>query len=232
MIAITSSLIAKEISKNININVASLPSYDKLDSPVSTHADMLVCVIDDSVFVYEDYYNNNEETFSCLGKNYKIVKVRKECKKKYPNDISLNVLVIKKKIFARLDSVADEIIDYAKENGYKLINVSQGYSACSTLVVNTNSAITGDKGIYEALLNEGVNALLVKNDTIKLPGYSCGFIGGAGFVFKNKAMFFGEIENHPDFLEIRDFLKNENVDCISILKGDVYDFGGVKVLKS
>lgn len=230
MIAIVSSLVSKEIEEKLNIATIPLPSYSKLDMPVSTHADMLVSLIDDNIFVYEDYYLNNEKLFSRIKDDYKIVKIKKDCKKKYPDDIALNVLVMGKRIFARLDSIADEITSYAKKNGYKLINVSQGYSACSTLVISESSAITGDKGIYQALLYEGIRALLVNNNTIKLPGYNCGFIGGAGFLYDKKAIFFGEIEKHPDFQKIYDFLMEENITKISLFGGEVYDFGGVKMI--
>ncbi len=232
MVAILSSQVANEFYNKTNIDVISLPPYDKLDTPVSTHADMLVSIIDDNIFVYNEYYEANKSLFSSLDEKYKIVKVKKACDKKYPNDIALNVLIIGNKIFCNIKNTAKEILEYAEKNGYELINISQGYSACSTLVIGDKSAITADKGVYKALLKENIKTLLITNDTIKLQGYNCGFIGGCGGAYNKKVIFFGEIENHPDFDKINDFLSGENCTYISVSNGDVYDFGGIKFLEA
>ena len=229
MIAVLSSLIAEEFSRKTNIDAIALSPYEALDAPVSTHADMLICRIEDTVFTYNSYYNNNVELFLKIKEKYKLVLID-GCKREYPHDIKLNVLTVGKNLFGRLDSVAREVLDCAKENGYKLINVKQGYSACSSLVVNENAVITSDIGIYNALIEENIKALLVSTHSISLPGYNCGFIGGAGGVLDNVAYFFGDIREHADCNKIITFLKSENCTVFSILGGGVYDFGGIKFL--
>ena len=166
MIALLSTQVANEFAKKTGIEVLALKEYSRLDTPVSSHADMLICKIENTVFCYEDYYLENRSIFEKIENNYKVVKVSKNCSRKYPNDVGLNALVIGKKIFSRLDSTAKEIVDYAEENGYKLVNVNQGYSACSTLVLNEGSAITTDISIYKALINEGCSALLVTSESL------------------------------------------------------------------
>lgn len=230
MIALLSTQVANEFAKKTGIEVLALKEYRRLDTPVSSHVDMLICKIENTVFCYEDYYLENRSMFEKIENNYKVVKVSKKCSRKYPNDIGLNALVIGKKIFSRLDSTAKEIVDYAEENGYKLVNVNQGYSACSTLVLNEGSAITTDISIYKALINEGCSALLVTSEGIELKGYNCGFIGGAGGVYNNTAYFFGDISLHCDYSRILSFLEENNCQIKSILSGGVYDFGGIKFL--
>lgn len=230
MLAALSKQIANEFAEKTGIESLSLEEYSRLDTPVSSHADMLICKIENTVFCYEDYYLDNKSLFEKIENNYKVVKVSKKCSKDYPNDIGLNALVIGKTVFSRLDFCAKEILDYARENGYKLINVNQGYSACSTLVLNQRSAITSDISIYNALINEGFDALLIVSKGIELKGYNCGFIGGAGGVYNNTAYFFGDISLHQDFSKISSFLKEYNCKIVSILSGGVYDFGGIKFL--
>ena len=230
MLAILSTQIANEFAKITGIETLPLEEYSRLDAPVSSHADMLICKIENTVFCYKDYYLDNKSLFEKIENNYKVVTVSKKCFKDYPNDIGLNVLVIGKSIFSRLDSTAKEILDYAKEKGYKLVNVNQGYSACSTLVINDKSAITSDISIYKALINEGFRALLVSSNDILLKGYNCGFIGGAGGVYNNTAYFFGDISLHCDYSRILSFLEENNCQIKSILSGGVYDFGGIKFL--
>ena len=229
MIAVLSSLIAEEFSRKTNMDTIALSPYEALDAPVGTHADMLICRIEDTVFTYNGYYNNNTELFSKIKEKYKLVLID-GCKREYPHDIKLNVLTVGKNLFGRLDSVAREVLDCAKENGYALINVKQGHSACSSLVVNENAVITSDIGIYNALVEENIKALLVSTHSISLQGYNCGFIGGAGGVLDNVAYFFGDIREHDDCDKILAFLKSEKCDVFSILGGGVYDFGGIKFL--
>ena len=229
MTAVLSSLIADEFSRKTNIDVIALKPYDLLDAPVGTHADMLICKIEDTVFTFKDYYYNNVELFLKIKEKCKVVLVE-GCKREYPHDVKLNVLLVGKNLFGRLDSVAKEVLECAKENGYKLINVKQGYAACSCLVVNENAVITSDIGIYSALLKESIKALLVSTESITLSGYSCGFIGGSGGVFDNVLYIFGDIKSHIDCDRITHFLKSENCTVFSILGGGVYDFGGIKFL--
>ena len=230
MVALVNYLVAEKFKEKTGIDVISLPKYTRLDTPVSAHADMLLSVIDNYIFIYEEYYEANKVLFLSLEGKYKIVKIKQECKREYPGDIALNVLVIGKKIFCKVKNVAAEIISYAKENGYKLINISQGYSACSTLVINENTAITGDKGVYNALIKEKVKTLLISAENIKLDGYNHGFIGGCGVVLDNKLYLLGEIKYIPDCDKIVELLNEENCTCFEILTGDVCDFGGIKLL--
>lgn len=230
MLAILSSEIAQEFSKKTGLNVLPLQPFEKLDTPVKSHADMLICIINDHIFCYREYYEKNKSLFDEISKDFTIVKVDKACQKEYPNDIGLNCLVIGKLLVSKNDATAKEILDFAIENGYKILNVKQGYTACSTLVINDLSAITTDKGIYEALIQEGKRALLVSTNGIKLNGYNCGFIGGAGVIIENSAYFFGDIKLHPDYTKILEFLSLENCKVESILCGGVCDFGGVKLI--
>ena len=232
MIALASHQISNIIQEAIGIRVLPLLPYNKLDEPVSSHADMLVCVIDRLVFCYSDYYLENIEIFNEIeNRGYKIIKVNHHCGKKYPSDIGLNVLVIGKKIFCKKEFTAKEILSYAENNGYKIINVNQGYSACSTFVINESNAATSDLGMKKSLENEGINVFLVSNDKIILEGYNCGFVGGCGFILDKIAYFFGEIETNEEILRLATELKKHCKEITCIRKGDICDYGGVKILK-
>ena len=82
MIAVLSSLIAEEFSRKTNIDIIALPPYEALDAPVGAHADMLICRIEDTVFTYNSYYNNNVELFLKIKEKYKVVLID-GCKKEY-----------------------------------------------------------------------------------------------------------------------------------------------------
>jgi len=133
------------------LDVIPLKPYSKLDLPVSAHADMLFCLLDKTIFCYEDYVKENNIYNTLKDSGLNVIFVSNECKKNYPYDISLNVLVMGKTLFCNIKHTAVEIVDYANNNGYKIVNIKQGYSACSTLVVDENNAITSDTGVASAI---------------------------------------------------------------------------------
>jgi len=232
MIAVMSNEACTPFSKKVNnIPIYPLKQYSRLDIPVSSHGDMLLCIIDDTVFCYNDYYYDNVETFVEIEKQGKKIKfVSKECSSKYPNDIALNVLIMGKTIFCNTENTAPEITEYALQNGYEVINVKQGYSACSTLVIDEDLAITGDIGMKKAIESASKKAFLVDNSKIILHGYNCGFIGGAGAMIDKKLYFFGPTSFFENYPEIMDFFAIEGIEIISIIPDQVYDFGGIKLI--
>lgn len=230
MIIVASYLISDKLKKIHNVKVLSLKPYEKLDAPVSSHPDMLICAIDDCVFCYKDYYNINIDTFNSIEKKgYKIIKTDHICNKKYPYDIGLNVLIIGKRIFCNRNFTAKEIIEYCENNGYKIINVKQGYSACSTFVVDENNVITSDLGMQKVFEKEGINVVVVSNSDIILEGYNCGFIGGSGFLLDKCAYFFGEIDDKERYGNIIEFLDGLNIKTVILTENKLHDYGGVKI---
>jgi hypothetical protein len=109
-----------------------------------------------------------------------------------------------------------------------IVRVKQGYTKCSTAVIDKDSFITGDHAIYKDLINRNYNALMVTNKGISLNGFNNGFIGGCcGKIDKNLLAFTGRIENHVDYNNIRAFCNNLGVDIISLSDKELYDYGGL-----
>ena len=214
------------------IKALPLKPYSRLDTPVCAHADMLLCVIDNRLFCYSDYYFENKAIFDEAEKiGYKIIKCAPPVSRKYPHDIGLNVVVMGKKIFGNVKYMCKEIADYCKESGYELINVRQGYAACSTLVLNEKNVVTGDISIKNSMEKEGISVLLTDDKNIVLTGYDHGFIGGSTGVLDGKILVLGEAEKLDDFAKINALADTLEMEIFSILSGDVVDFGGIKVIK-
>ena len=230
MIVAISCLISEKFEKITGIKTCSLKPYNRLDLPVDTHADMLMCVIETNVYCYREYYEQNLEAFESIKDlGYNVITINKECGSMYPNDVALNALVVGKKIFCNIKCIAEEIIAFAKQSGYKIIDVKQGYSACSTFVVNEKQVITADSGMQKALESEDIKVLLISSAGIKLSGYNCGFIGGSGFAYNNNAYFFGNIKAHPSYNKIKNLFDESNVNIVELSSNDLYDYGGAKL---
>lgn len=230
MKALINESVAKIFEEKTGISAIPLKPYQRLDFPVASHADMLFCVFDDCIFCYQDYVCENNLLNDLNSSGKKVVFVRKKCEKEYPHDIGLNVLVMGKNIFCNVKHTAEEILECAKERNYSIINVKQGYSSCSTLVLDENNALTSDPSIYNAIIKTGKNAFLVDNSAIKLDGYGCGFIGGSSGVLNRDVFVFGDISSLPNGKQAREIICKFGYNIIPILSGEVYDFGGIKFI--
>ena len=203
-----------------------LPKFQHLDAPVSSHPDMLISVLKDNTLLVDGrYYTENEELFSGCGAKFKISSARLE--KKYPQDIAFDALSFKGAVYGRTDFIAKEILD----DNNRAVNVKQGYALCSTLVTD-RCVVTADKGIYNALINDGADVLKILDGGIELSGYSCGFIGGASVYDKesSQVIFFGDVLSHSCGAQIVDFLENHGLRVRSFEGMPLTDLGGAKLI--
>lgn len=179
----------EELSK-YGYNIIPSKKIKAFTEPEQKHADMQVLRINNSIFTLD----------GCV----------KTAGKSYPENVLLNCLYLNNKLYGKLSAVDDSVLEYCRENGIKTVNVNQGYTRCSTLVVNEKAAITADKSIEKALKNDGADVLLIKPGHIKLKGFDYGFIGGASFSDKGKIYFFGNVKKHPDYNKISEFCEKYN----------------------
>ena len=213
----------KELT-DLGINCIKLPASPFLDDEISSHSDIQV------------FYKGNgnliisKEAGEKLNKklsNFNLT-FQKNIKSPYPDDVRLNVAFIGDKIICNKDFVSQQIIDFANENGIEIIHTKQGYSRCSLCIVNESTVITEDSGLAYLLNICHFNVLKIKAGFIYLSDKHNGFIGGASAkISKNELYFSGNIENHPDFDQIKAFLDNYNVSMIYNKSRNLTDFGGI-----
>ncbi len=197
---------------------------------INTHPDMTLCpLFDGDVFVcpesYE-YYKPLEDY------GLKLVKGENSLKKEYPYDIAYNLVVLNGKLFHNLKYSEKGILKYLEKAGVEFIDVKQGYTKCSTYIVDEKSVITCDKKLCEVYEKNGIEALLVDNKEIKINGFDHGFIGGTGGkISKTEAGFFGDVTVIKDYEKINSFLSKRGI-TIKILKnGPLFDYGSLIPLK-
>ncbi len=193
--------------------------------PVNTHPDMQIHFVNDDFAVVApiayDYYRE------VLPANINLIKGEANPGSTYPLDIAYNVAQVGKRIVGKLDFVDTALKNIYIEKGYELINVNQGYAKCSMCIVDENSVITEDEGIYRALSGK-IDMLKISSGYVSLPGFENGFFGGAsGFVSKKKLAFCGDIKLHPDYTKIKKFTQERNIDIITLLSTNLQDFGSI-----
>lgn len=156
------------------------------------------------------------DIFMCkLGSQDNSFLFKGDCKKlrtDYPGDIRYNAACTGKYFIHNLKYTDPLLLKKAKEMGMELIDVKQGYTKCSVVVVNENSIITYDQGIARACKKHPeLEVLLISPGFVRLDGFDTGFIGGASGRLGDHIVFNGNLYEHPDFLRILSFIMKKNL---------------------
>lgn len=220
-------LISKLASKTILNSLAEcgyvpflFEKADGFTSELGYHADVSVGRTPNGVVTSKTFFEKNKKFFD--GENVVISKSTPS--EIYPNDVVFNGAFVGETLVAS-KYICCEMLECAK----KIITVNQGYSKCSCAVAG-NSVITADNGIIQKLKENKIDFLKIEEGGIALNGFSYGFIGGASFFDNNTFFTFGDVKKHKNGNDIIDFLKNINVEVVSLEKNELYDLGGAIVL--
>ena len=170
--------------------------------PVSCHPDMFMCRLGtgrDAPIVFYDVKDGTSGTggFRLYAE--------------YPHDIGFNAACTGRYFIHSLDNTAPALLEAARELGMELVNVRQGYTKCSTVIVDEDSVITYDRGIAKACSAAGLDVLTVRPGHVLLPGYDTGFIGGTSGRVGDTVFFNGDLSSHPDFGRIKEFIEKRGL---------------------
>ncbi|GLC28717.1 DUF6873 family GME fold protein [Clostridium omnivorum] len=211
--------------KNLNFNILKVPPCKNLYTAVCGHPDMLLNIVEDNTIVlHKDIDKNFSDYLSSKYKN--VIFSSKSLSNNYPDDIMLNALNLTE-IFLHLLKYTDANLLNLVSNK-KMINIKQGYSKCSTAIINHNAIITSDTGIAKALYTEKLDVLLLPPGDILLPGLDYGFIGGCcGLVEDNLLAFYGNLQFYKYGYEVISFLKKHKVEPLFLRNGKLIDRGSI-----
>lgn len=199
-------------------------TIDVFHNPEQKHADMQILPTDNDIFILNECTNLKDKLYD---KN--LIFCKQKAGKMYPENILLNFLFFNNTIYGKLSAIDGNLLEYCQKKNIKIFNVNQGYTRCSTLVINDNAVITSDVSIKKAMKNNGADVLLISQGNIMLEGFNYGFIGGAsGKLNDNTIVFFGNVEDHPDFKVIEQFCCRYNSNIEILCKAmPLTDIGGI-----
>lgn len=227
LISPADSKLIEKLCKN-DIDVKCTKSIDSFIRYERYHADMQIVSIHNTAFISESTLYLTD----IISPYYNKIIVCNELGGKYPDNVSLNCALVGNHLICREKSVAPKIKEYCNKTDIEIINVNQGYAKCSTLVVSENAIITSDKGIYKQAFKHNIRSLLISEGYIDLYEEKYGFIGGCSLRVGDKVCFFGDINTHPDHKAIKEFIENEGLKPVSLIKDKrLNDIGGAVILK-
>ena len=226
--------IGEEIEENLiklDIIPVKLRGARRLDyggfHPMNYHPDMFCFNLYGNKWIfYDEAYKINKEIVDNL--NINVIIAENPISGEYPHDVSLNAAFVGNNLICCSVCTNKKIIEYANDTGKNIIGVKQGYSKCSICIVDENSIITSDISIYKKAAQNKINVLLIEKGHINLDGYDYGFIGGcSGLINKNKLAFTGNIELHPNYIDIKKFCEGRGVEIISLSYKKLRDYGSL-----
>ena len=219
-------LVEKNKLKELGYNLIEINRNNNVYEEISSHVDIFTCKIG-NVLVIEPSLKIS------LPLEYMVVSGEECIGLKYPTDIKYNVCTIGKKAIHNFQYTDSIIKEELIKQGYELINTTQGYTNCSIAVIDENSAIVTDKGLYKILKKHNIDVLYIEYEPdIKLltsEGYSNrkGFIGGAISRVGDDVVVFGDLDKIDCNDDIRNFIISKKLNIIDFKDLDVIDYGGI-----
>lgn len=210
-------------------NVVKIQKHDKLYTAIETHPDIVLCQIDNKIFIEEKTYYDLINRYPKLQNSiddFDFIITSKIKNGKYPSNIGLNLAYTGRYAIHNFKHTDKALLDFLSEQDIEMIAVSQGYSKCSILIVNETSIITSDKGIYDNV-REKIDCLLISQGEILLKGMEYGFIGGASGKHKDEIWFYGDIYSHPDYDRIYNFINSKGLKIKGFSEFKLEDVGTV-----
>lgn len=219
----------EELNNLIKLNIEPIivPKCPNVYEAIDGHVDIQLHVINKAekkIIIQKDISKEFLNSLSKKGIQYILSK--ESLGYKYPKDIIINALSTDEVFIHNLNHTDKNLIDLQHKK--KLINVKQGYTKCSILPLREDTFITSDKGIYNRLIEENFNILLVPSGDILLPPLNYGFIGGVGgMISENKLALFGELNSYEYGNEVYNFLYKHDIEPIYLKKGKLVDRGSL-----
>lgn len=222
--------VEKEKLKNLGYELIQVRKSNIVYEEISSHVDIFVCKVGDKVIIEKSQFDNIK---TILPEGLTTIKQGEEAVgASYPEDIKYNVCIIGKKAFHNFKYTDPAIKQELINQNYELINVKQGYTNCSIAVIDQNSAITSDKGLYKELVRNNIDTLFLDyTPDIKLHlngKYSNknGFIGGAMSRLGDNIVVFGDLNKIDKNEQLSNFIRKKNLNLIDFEGLDVVDYGG------
>lgn len=206
--------------------VILIPKDDRFDTRISSHPDLVLSIIDDTLIIDENAHANIYHQLNSLGIPYVVGSSRLAAA--YPEDIAYNAVITSDFLIHKLAYTNSLISMHSKNTHKKMLSVKQGYTKCSTVVVKEDAIITSDQSIYKAA-KDYMRTLLIEPGHVLLEGFDSGFLGGASGSVEDTVVFHGDLSEHPDFLRIKSFVEAEQKKLLFFKEFPLTDIGSILV---
>lgn len=217
-----------------------MPINTAVDVRVADHTDLSM-FISDVVYVAPNIYESFVARLAEMQHPHtikdglfrfledKLIRGTKALKSDYPHNIAYNAVKLKKHFFHKLEHTEIKILESIKCDR---IDVNQGYTRCSTMVLTEEAVITEDIGLAQNYRAYGYDVLVIEKGHIALPGFNYGFFGGTGGVIEDALVLNGALKYHPDEVAIMNFVHRLGLRIVELHDGPLIDCGSILYLNT
>ena len=153
---------------------------------------------------------------------------RLEIGEKYPDNIKFNAVCLDRYFIHNLKYTSPALLKEVNRLGLTPVDVKQGYTKCSCVVVDDHSLITADRGIVGALKKyPDIDVLPISQGFVALEKYDYGFLGGASGRVGNEIIFNGDLSKHPDYEAICQFIQSRGLTVKYFPEYPLTDIGSI-----
>ena len=211
--------------ESFGIEIVETVAHPNLYEAVKGHPDLMGCPLKNITIIVPYLYSKKYKDFERFSTQIGATLIEK----KYPNHIKYNVATFGRHALGYFKYVDKAIISVLESLKISLINTIQGYSKCSTLILDSNNLVTSDISIFKAI-NEiyGMNIAMINSGDIILEGFEYGFIGGASSLIDNKKVaFMGSLEHYNNGKAIINVLDSLEIDAVFLANSKLQDYGSM-----
>lgn len=212
--------------QGMGVRVLRVMRSADLPEPLASHADLLVLPLGgDLVAVSAD----QDELIAGLElESFRVIRVG-GLGREYPRDCRLNVLPLGNRLIGNRRAIAEELLSAGP---YETVHVNQGYTRCSSVLIDEDTVLTDDQSIGKTVLNFAKYSIIMKQNEVILKGYDHGFIGGScGKLSAEKIAFAGRIPDSSFGRSLRRALSERGVSLEELGNSPLTDIGGIVPLK-
>lgn len=206
-----------------------LPPLDLLPEAIRSHPDTLIFKLGSTVITSADYCERAGYVFSDIREHLPNINIKVTSDVPgavFPKDCAFNALVAGEHLLCRKSDCSEAVISLACENGLDIVNVKQGYPACSAISFG-GAIVTADAGLISAANAIGLATFPIEAGHISLPPYDYGFIGGASGIADGRLYFFGDYRKHPSARIIEKAAEYMGLEPVSLSDEPLLDLGGM-----
>lgn len=231
-VCLCSSLLSEEAIGTLRqrFRMILMPPDNALPEPIRCHPDSIFAMVGNRLIFsrsYADAYPGTVEEIVRFS-GLRLILSDAPRGSVYPLDAALNAASGGDFLLCRTDTAAPEILSAAEQQNLTIVPVRQGYAGCACLITD-RAVLTFDSGIARVLEARKIPCVLLASGGISLPGYDCGFFGGACGFFDNTVFINGDPKTLPCFPQLREFAQASGYSILPLCQSPVTDCGGIRI---
>ena len=230
LVAIVNAALPPEAQRRLEQDVAVVPfltSQASIPLPLRGHADLFLCTVGSTLVAAPNTPAKVLRDLSDVGVTP--LEGATVVDGSLPSLAAYNIAVGSQWVVGKQSWADPTVVWLTSDRTW--VDVRQGLSRCSTLPLGP-AALTSDGGIAQALHRHHIPHLLISQQQILLPGYSCGCLGGCCGIADGRMYVVGRLSTHPQGEHLRRQASALELEVVELGDTPLTDVGSILFVSS